>query len=89
MKLQKCNPEYNVVLAQIHVIRENEAEGGQLESVALDAAQDNDWMIRIDNPLDQVFMDENDKEVCIFVAHDDNGEHIQITPQKTGVIEIC
>jgi hypothetical protein len=84
-KLQLCNPEYDVVLAQVIAIRENKDE---LKKLPVEDSQENDWIIRVDQSLNQVFQDNTDNEVCLFTSRDDCGKDVQINPEVAHVVEI-
>lgn len=75
-KLQQCNPDYDVVLAQVACVQDKNNESQE------------DWTIRVDNVLNQVFQDHSDKEVCVFTAVDNQGNSIQISSEVFGIEEI-
>ena len=82
-KLNKCNPNWDVVLARIEAIKDS--DGTQ---IAVEEAGEDDWIARVDHPLNQVFIDNEDQQVCIFTAHDDHGNNIKIDSEKANVIEL-
>lgn len=85
-KLQLCNLEFDVVLAEAVTIREDKS--GDLEKVSATDAGEGDWSVRVDNALNQVFQDENNKEVCIFASRDNENNSIIVEPQTMGLTEI-
>lgn len=66
-RLQQCNPEFDLVLAEIKVLHEGEGDDLPVEIGRV-------------TPLGQVFEDTEDSQIYIFPAEDAEGNPVQVTP---------
>lgn len=61
-KLNKCDPNYDVILYQVIAIKEQD---DKLAKIPVERAEENDWIVRTDSPVSKVFVDHDDHEVGI------------------------
>lgn len=84
-RLQRCNPDFDVVFSQIICIRDS---NGILSKISVEDAQENDWILRQDKQIGSMYGDHNTTTICIFSSHDDSGNPTSVDTEKFELFEL-